>query len=324
VFLTTHRLCGQPIEIACDAEAVGRRIDALWTRFFMREAGAHARQPRPVRLSLESTREATTTAGTGAPLRVERSVGGYRVLASGASVEVDFARAAARGRIEPRFWSLPPGRQRGFLLTALVLLLHPRDVYGLHANGMTDGRRGWLFIGRSGSGKTTLSVALASTGWRWLGDDVVLLRREGRGVTAAALHRGLSCAAETAARFPSLGASWSAGAPLRDGKRLLDAPRRLPRQPVPRLRPQVLVFLDGRTDSASRVRPLDTKAALARLMEHSPGLLLDADLAPGHLETLRRMAERCVRLAFCPGGDVFDDPRRVADLLRGTARPGRP
>ncbi len=92
--------------------------------------------------------------------------------------------------LAPSFFLKPPLVRQNFWVFALLKLLRPAGIYGLHAAGLVaeDGK-GVLVVGRSGSGKSTLAIALVRSGWRYLSDDAVLLRSRPEGVEALALRR---------------------------------------------------------------------------------------------------------------------------------------
>ena len=88
---------------------------------------------------------------------------------------------------------------------ALAAALRRRRLFELHAAALVDpgSGDGLLIIGPSGSGKSTLTVNLASAGWPFLTDDVLLLSPDAQAVTAWPLRRCFAITAETfaASRF---------------------------------------------------------------------------------------------------------------------------
>ena len=61
----------------------------------------------------------------------------------------------------------------------------------LHAGAIQDGLAALLFLGPSGSGKSTLVASFQASSWTLMGDDAVILSREGGSPTARSLYRSL-------------------------------------------------------------------------------------------------------------------------------------
>lgn len=62
------------------------------------------------------------------------------------------------------------------LFIALVLALRHHGLFHLHAGAATLGDRVVLIPGASGNGKSSTTMALVAAGWRFAGDDAVLLQ----------------------------------------------------------------------------------------------------------------------------------------------------
>ncbi len=62
-----------------------------------------------------------------------------------------------------------------------------------------------LLCAPSGAGKTTLTAALLRRGWRTLGDDKTLLRKDGQNITARALARRFHLHPSSSCWFPEMG-----------------------------------------------------------------------------------------------------------------------
>jgi hypothetical protein len=87
---------------------------------------------------------------------------------------------------------------------ALSAALRRRKLFELHSAALVDpvSGIGFLVIGPSGSGKSTLAVHLASAGWPFLTDDVLVLCCEGARVSAWPLRRCFAVTADTFAASP--------------------------------------------------------------------------------------------------------------------------
>ena len=147
----------------------------------------------------------------------------------------------------------------------------------VHAGGIVDPEgRAWLLIGDTHAGKTTTTVSLVAEGWRFLGDDQVVLRANGDGTLDvqgwprhAHLDEGWAESAVTGSRAAvdlraQWGDRWLSRAPL--GGLLLPTVRA------------------SEPTSAARV---DAATAFTALVRQSPWLIADRGAAPAVMALLR-------------------------------------
>ncbi len=79
--------------------------------------------------------------------------------------------------------------QQLFHFTVTHLLAH-HDRYVLHAAGLVaENGAAYVVLGASGQGKSTLALAAVTSGWRLLGDDLVVIRRGAAGLEASGIAR---------------------------------------------------------------------------------------------------------------------------------------
>lgn len=198
------------------------------------------------------------------------------------------------------------------LLLCLLVLLRPRGLYLLHAACLVCDGAGLLVSAHSGSGKSTLATALASAGWSFLSDDLLLLRATPGGVEALGLGLHFRLLPDTLDRFPGLVAR-SAG--FAADKHHLEADELFPDQYTPRCLPRVLVIPEIAALPTSEVHPLPASAALMHLLGQTTFLSRDRRLAAAHLDTLRRLALQVRPYRLRAGRDLYEHPDRAARLL---------
>jgi hypothetical protein len=251
-----------------------------------------------------------------------RTANGYHLRSHGSFLALDLRAGRAAGSLSAAFMNSPLEDQRGLFFFALLLLFAARGLYGLHAGGVSRDGCGFLLVGGSGCGKTTLTCALARSGWQYLSDDSVLLRRGSCGVEALAFGRPFNCAPAMFRHFPELGAGIHYPAQRRaGGKRLVDVTSVYPGRFSGAFQPRVILFPEIAGAPASRLIPLSGTETLLRLLKEGAGLLHNRDSMTAQMSILRDLACSTRGFRLLHGADVHRDPSRLSELLRQIANP---
>lgn len=238
---------------------------------------------------------------------------GYHLQSRGSFLTLDLRLGRAVGLLTHAFLQATPEDQRGLFLFAFLLLLSGRGLYGLHAAGVSWNGHGFLLAGNSGCGKTTLTCALARSGWQYLSDDAVLLRRGLSGPEALAFGLPFHCSSALLRFFPEL----ARGAePHVHGKHLVDVSCVYRGQAVPDFRPQTILFPEICPAPTSRLIPLDRSATLLRLLGEGAGLLHNRDYMAAQMEILGDLAGSAQGFRLLQGADVHSNSFSVSALLR--------
>ena len=256
------------------------------------------------------------------PLRIQKTGRGFFLSCGASALDLALAEGVGTGYLDETFFSRSVYHQREFFLLSLLMLLRPRGLYGLHANGLKSEQGGVLIIGQSGSGKTTLTLSLARAGWRYGSDDATILYDGKEGVQALAFRHGFSCTDETVARFPELEA-----APLlyhAQGKRVLDISAAFPNRFAPSCRPRLLLFPKVAPQNTSQLEPMSPTDALVALMQGSAGIMTDKAVSKVQLEVLKRLVEGSSAYRLLSGRDVLERPQTVSELIQNALVPRIP
>ena len=176
---------------------------------------------------------------------------------------------------------------------------------------------GVLIAGKSGSGKSTMAVHLASAGWPFLTDDVLLLGAEPDGVATWPLRRRFAISPETTPRAASSHAHRA------DDQR---SRRQAPFMPHAvfaggfrdRCRPGVLLFPELTGAARTEVARLATEETMAS-DPHEPVVCYDRSTAPLHLEVLSRLAQQTAAYTVRAGRDLLE-PSVSVDVVAGCVR----
>jgi hypothetical protein len=205
---------------------------------------------------------------------------------------------------------------------ALSAALRQRRRYELHSAAVVDpdGGAGVLIVGPSGSGKSTMSVHLASAGWPFLTDDVLLLGLEPDGVTAWPLRRRFAITPDTYAASGFLQARTALDdLEIQEGKRPFVPHEIFAGGFRDRCRPGVVLFPELTGTDRTDLERLATGDAMARLIRMNPWSCYDRATAPQHLAVLAALARQAPAFAVRAGRDLLD-PGASAAAVRRCAR----
>jgi len=180
----------------------------------------------------------------------------------------------------------------------------------VHAGAVVaPGGGAWLLSGGTFSGKTTTCVNLIRAGWSWLSDDhVVLARGPGGAITLEGWPRRFSLD-DGFAEGRSLGARTRVDpAAFGPGRWCRSAP--------------LAGALFPRVEAAepTAAGPMHPAGALGRLLQGSPWLLADAEVAPSIL-ALQREAASLPAFELRLGDDCYRDPARLVAILASVVAP---
>lgn len=202
---------------------------------------------------------------------------------------------------------------------ALQAALRRAGVFDVHAAGAVEpvSERGALFVGASGSGKTTLTLRLTEAGWRYLSDDMVVLRETASAVEAEGLRRLFAVAHTSVVGSSRTRVSAALGQSVASdpSKRKLEPETVFPDSRAESCRLRALFFPQLVDAEKTRVEKISPGAAMRHLMKHCPWATYDTYTAPDYLRVLARLANQCRAYELLAGRDLLLDPQLASDLL---------
>jgi hypothetical protein len=203
------------------------------------------------------------------------------------------------------------------LLTILLVeMMKRRGCYSLHAAGFSHDGKAILIPGTSGSGKSTLAITLLRSGFGYLSDDMVFLRRQAEGLRVLGFPEDVDVSDHTINFFPEL--DFLSRSPKAGGwtKRQVRADEVYRAELVCEARPGAIVFPRISVEGRSALRPIGADEALLELVSNV--LLTEAGSCQKHLNILTELAKQtpCYRLET--GRDFERIPFLLRELLSGS------
>jgi hypothetical protein len=333
---TTYRVAGGPLLVEARDAWTADAIDALFAGWYL-TPDASANGPATV--------PAIVLASTATPAAIPAGLTGFAVAGGGTCytdgrtsyIDIDGS-IVAIGRPEGadvEVWMDGPLPLESPALTRLVTYalsaaLRQRRRYELHGGAVVDPSAGTgvLIAGPSGSGKSTMAVHLASAGWPFLTDDVLLLGadRDGLsdddpdGVTAWPLRRRFAITPDTYAASGFLQArTVLEDLEVQAGKRPFAPHDVFAGGFRDRCRPGVLVFPELTGAARTEVTRLAAGDTMARLIRMNPWSCYDRATAPRHLAVLSALTQQAAAFGVRAGRDLLD-PAAAVDVVAGCIR----
>ena len=199
------------------------------------------------------------------------------------------------------------------LTILLVEFLKRRGCYSMHAAGFSKNGKAILLPGGSGAGKSTLSITLLRSGFDYLSDDMVYLRRAAGDLTVLGFPEGVDVTDQTITFFPELVFLRNAPKSVAWAKQSVRPEEVYAAKVVREAHPGAIVFPKISGKERSDVRPINTEEAFREIIANL--LLTEARSCQSHLDILTELVRQtpCYRLET--GRDFDRIPILLADLL---------
>jgi hypothetical protein len=323
--LTSHyTIAGRLLRVEAYGDGVAQWVASFLNGFHLSRTAATADTAAAVTLSVRRAALPTVPPGL-QTFAINHGVchtdGTHYYLAVDESLVVISTPAAQL--VEVWFGTTPHARHPVALVNAfsygLQAALRRAGAYDIHAAGVVAPatEAGALFIGSSGSGKTTLTLKLTEAGWRYLSDDMVLLRETPARLEAVGLRRLFAVAESSLAgsRLTQLGAALGQPVASDPTKRTLEPEAVFPTGRAEGCCPVALFFPRVTHEDETRLRPMSARESMQQLLRHCPWATYDAHAAPDYLRVLARLAGQCQAFELHAGRDLLLEPGRAAELL---------
>jgi hypothetical protein len=197
------------------------------------------------------------------------------------------------------------------LSQALAPALRRCGVFEVHSAGviLPESKSAIMLAGASGSGKSTLTTQLASLGWSYLSDDILLLTEVREELHLQAFRRFFALTADT------LAAVGLPNGKVTDLKHRLIPQDHFSLAPVEQSEPGAIVFPTIRKQRESQMKALTTGETMSRLLRLCPWASYDKWTSLEHLRILGRLANSANGFELLAGTDILNDPNLTVQML---------
>ena len=201
---------------------------------------------------------------------------------------------------------------------ALSPALRRCNIFEIHSAGVTvpGGKDAIMITGPSGCGKSTLTAQLASRGWGYLSDDILLLHETGQEIEARAFRRFFALTADTmmAVNLPQSMPEKTGGL-----KERVTPQEHFDKDPIQCAVPRAIIFPSLTGELRSRTNSLTAAESMRRLLRLCPWASYDKPTSAVHLRVLGTLANTTTAFELFAGRDILDDSKIAAEVVYGVA-----
>lgn len=231
-------------------------------------------------------------------------------------LQIDFTNETVMGHFEESVFKFPRMISHAFILTAIVMLLHSRKLFYLHAAALENAGNGYLFVGQSGSGKSTNTMHLVESGWNYLSDDIVLLQQKENKEISVHSFPGDFKFNDNFINQPSKDylKEHIYDVPFNE-KKHIDIQKIYPNQFVQYSTPNTVIFPQIVDEPTTRLVPTTHINALTNLLQQSPYIFLPHRFKQLHLDVLKDLIKQSDCYLLLSGKDLLNNPGKLSKII---------
>ena len=211
-------------------------------------------------------------------------------------------------------YELPSSTVVHLVSHALSPALRRSGVFEIHSAGVMppDGDKAIMIAGSSGCGKSTLTSQLARSGWRYLSDDILLLREATQTIEVWAFRRFFALTAETiaAVQLTRVAVNEVSGT-----KERLVPQEHFETVQIERSVPGTIIFPMVTREANSRLSVLTATETMTRLLRLCPWASYDKPTSMEHLRLLGLLASNTSAFELQAGIDIMQNPKLASSLI---------
>ena len=199
---------------------------------------------------------------------------------------------------------------------ALSPALRRCNIFEIHSAGVTlpGGNDAIMIAGPSGCGKSTLTAQLASRGWGYLSDDILLLHETGQEIEARSFRRFFALTSDTmmAVKLTQSVSETSGGL-----KERIKPQEHFEKSPIECATPGTIIFPSITGALRSRANSLTAAESMRRLLRLCPWASYDKPTSAEHLRVLGKLANSTTSFELFAGRDILGDSKIAAEVVSG-------
>ena len=168
-----------------------------------------------------------------------------------------------------------------------------------------------MIAGTSGSGKSTLTTQLASSGWDYLSDDILLLTA-GEELQLHGFRRFFALTNET---LGAAGLTALKNSGVTNSKQRIIPQDHFSRPPIERATPGAIVFPTITGQGESQIKALSPAQTMSRVLRLCPWASYDKGTSVEHLRVLGCLANNLNGFDLLAGTDILNDSHLTARMF---------
>jgi hypothetical protein len=190
---------------------------------------------------------------------------------------------------------------------AFSFALRRCGLFELHSAAVIEpfSSKGVLIVGPSGSGKSTLATQLASVGWSYLSDDVMVLGYRNDDVAAWPVRRCFAVTEQTFSASKFLQARLSFVPLATEAKTRFYPHDVFTSEFKETCTPRTLFFTQVTNNEKTAISKLSPAETISRLIRMSPWSCYEKTTAREHLAVLARLVSQCKAFDLFAGRDLL-------------------
>lgn len=214
-----------------------------------------------------------------------------------------------------------------FVISAIIELLSHQNYFYLHAAGVTKNGCAVLLVADNGQGKSTNALRLFSEGWKYLCDDLVLLRRNNKQqVRALSLTYELKFKKQNPIlkkkKFYFLRKLFRRNA-KREGLYKINMASVAPDKVVGSFIPNLILFFRISHSKFSLFKPIENSEALLFLIKQSKHIFLGRNITNDNVGILIDLISQARNYVLEIGKDIQEDKVSLSNLISHLTGPSQ-
>jgi len=204
-------------------------------------------------------------------------------------IKIDYNEGNALFSIDPSTLKLKKLFSHTLLPLSLAELMKKFGFYYAHASCAEINGKGILFFGEGGSGKSTACYSLVRKGSKWVSDDAVLLKRNGKNIIAHSFIKEFDLKTGQESNFRELTTIRSS----ENGKTDLQNVPKIACSFIDKTIPKLVIILNYKERGITSFREARISDLIGSIIKENEFIFLNREYSDNILENLISLAKQC-------------------------------